>query len=214
MNSMQKGWVLQPASMFAWLCLTGEIPQLKITIRMVTDMKKTMVCIVLVLALLAILAVPSLASGNNSAGFVIGMNQYFVNNQAPGINMDAAAYIDPSSGRTMVPVRYLADALGATTNWYPDTRQVTVSTAAYNISMAIGSPTLTVNGQAQTMDVAPVINNGRTYLPARWVADALGCQVDWNATNKIVTIWPNGMSEPDYSMMVGMMGGKAQQASQ
>jgi hypothetical protein len=168
-------------------------------------MKKTMVCIVLVLALLALLAVPALASGNTSAGFVIGMNQYFVNNQAPGISMDAAAYIDPNSGRTLVPVRYLADALGATTNWYPDTQQVTVSTPVYNISMTIGSTTMTVNSQAQTLDQSPVINNGRTYLPARDVANALGYQVDWNATNKIVTIWPNSTLEPDYSNIIGQV---------
>jgi hypothetical protein len=49
------------------------------------------------------------------------------------------------------------------------------------------------------MDVAPVIKDGRTYLPARWVANALGYQVDWNAANQIVIIWPNGTPEPDYS---------------
>ncbi len=138
----------------------------------------------------------------NSAEFVIGMNQYFVNNQTPGISMDAAAYIDASSGRTLVPVRYLADALGATTNWDADTQEVNVTTAVYNINMIIGSTTLTVNGESQTMDVAPVINNGRTYLPARWVANALGYQVDWNAQYQIVIIWPNGTPEPDYSNVI------------
>jgi hypothetical protein len=138
----------------------------------------------------------------NSAEFVIGMNQYFVNNQTPGISMDAAPYIDPASGRTLVPVRYLADALGATTNWDADTQEVTVATAVYNIAMTIGSTTLAVNGQAQTMDVAPVINNGRTYLPARWVAEALGYQVDWNAQYQIVIIWPNGTPEPDISNVI------------
>jgi hypothetical protein len=49
------------------------------------------------------------------------------------------------------------------------------------------------------MDVAPVIKDGRTYLPARWVANALGYQVDWNAANQIVIIWPNGTPKPDYS---------------
>jgi hypothetical protein len=134
--------------------------------------------------------------------FVIGMNQYFVNGQTPGISMDAAAYIDPNSGRTLVPVRYLDDALGATTNWDADTQEVTVSTAVYNIAMTIGSATLTVNGQAQALDQAPVINNGRTYLPARWVANALGYQVDWNAQYQIVIIWPNGTTEPDYSNVI------------
>ncbi len=141
------------------------------------------------------------ASPIDSAEFVIGMNQYFVNNQAPGISMDAAPYID--SGRTLVPVRYLADALGATTNWDSDTQQVTVSTAAYNISMSIGSTTLTVNGQAQTMDVAPLINDGRTYLPARWVAEALGFSVDWDATNKIAVIYPtSNIGEPAYNFVI------------
>ena len=129
------------------------------------------------------------------------MNQYFVNNQLPGISMDAAPYID--SGRTLVPVRYLADALGATTTWDGNTQEVTVSTTIYNIGMTIGSTTLTVDGQAQTMDVAPVINNGRTYLPARDVANALGFSVDWDAANKIVVIYPmNSIGEPAYNNVI------------
>ncbi len=56
------------------------------------------------------------------------MNQYFVNNHTPGISMDAAPCID--SGRALVEVRYLADALGATTDWDDDTQQVPVSTSA------------------------------------------------------------------------------------
>ena len=160
------------------------------------------VLLVLAVALIAFSfsALPSFAaSAITSAEFVIGMNQYFVNNQVPGVSMDAAAYIDSASGRTLAPVRYLADALGATTNWDANTQTVTVSTSVYNISMTIGSATLTVNGQGQTMDVAPVISNSRTYLPARWVSNALGYQVDWNAANQIVIIWPNGTTEPDYS---------------
>jgi hypothetical protein len=47
------------------------------------------------------------------------------------------------------------------------------------------------------MDVAPMINNGRTYLPARWVAEALGYQVDWNAQYQVVIIWPQGTPEPE-----------------
>jgi hypothetical protein len=137
----------------------------------------------------------------DSAEFVIGMNQYFVNNQTPGINMDAAPYID--SGRTLVPVRYLADALGATTVWDGDTQEVAVSNSVYAITMTIGSTTLTVNGQAQTMDAAPVINDGRTFLPARYVAEALGYDVDWDATNQIVVIYPmSSIGEPPYNFVI------------
>jgi hypothetical protein len=161
--------------------------------------------LVLAVAILTFsLSVPSsfAAGAVTSAEFVIGMNQYFVNGQTPGISMDAAPYLDSASGRSLVPVRYLGDALGATTTWDADNQTVTVTTAVYDISMSIGSATLTVNGQTSQMDVAPVIKSGRTYLPARWVANALGYQVDWNAQYQIVIIWPNGTTEPDISNVI------------
>jgi hypothetical protein len=171
--------------------------------------RKTVSCILFAVMLLAIISYPAFGkigkavadSAGSNAEFVIGMDQYFVNNQLPGISMDAAPYID--NGRTLVPVRYLADALGATTTWDGNTQEVTVSTAVYNIGMTIGSATLTVDGQAQTMDVAPVINNGRTYLPARDVANALGFSVDWDAANKIVVIYPmSSIGEPAYNNVI------------
>lgn len=168
------------------------------------------------LALAAIIAfsfsaLPSFAASTiTSAEFVIGMNQYFVNDQTPGISMDAAPYIDANSGRTLVPVRYLGDALGAQTAWDGNTQTVAVTSGSTNISLVIGNTTMNANGKAQTLDQAPVIKDGRTYLPARWVANALGYSVDWNAANKIVLIWPNGTTEPDYSNVIS----QAQQASQ
>jgi hypothetical protein len=53
------------------------------------------------------------------------------------------------------------------------------------ISMVIGSTTLTVNGQAQTMDIALMIRDGRTYLPARYAAEAFGFSVSWDAAEQI-----------------------------
>jgi len=164
-------------------------------------MKKS-ICLVLALAMLFLFAGPVLAATNN-AEFVIGLNQYFVNNQMPGITMDAAPYIDSSSGRTLVPVRYLGDALGATTNWDEGNQRVSVisGTGTTTLEMEIGNTTLWVNNQGktqdQTLDQAPVIESGRTYLPARWVAGALGYSVDWNAANKIVIIYKG--QEPDVS---------------
>jgi hypothetical protein len=164
--------------------------------------RKTVIIVLFTAMLLAIIAFPALVRSNafaatNSAEFVIGLNKYFINDQLPGVNMDAAPYID--SGRTLVPVRYLADALVSQTAWDGNTQEVTVTSGSTTISMTIGSTTLSVNGQAQTMDVAPVIKDGRTYLPARYVAEALGYSVDWNAQYQVVIIWPQGTPEPDYS---------------
>ena len=113
--------------------------------------------------------------------------------------MDAVPYIDPHSARTLIPVRYLADALGVSTHWDANTQQVALVCSTYNIIMTIGFTDLTVNGQTFQMDVAPVIKDARTYLPARYVANALGYSVDWKAANQIVFIWPSGIPEPDYN---------------
>ena len=64
----------------------------------------------------------------------------------------------------------------------------------------IGSTLLTVNGKTEMMDQTPVIKSGRTYLPARWVANALGYQVDWDAHIQDVLIWPNGTQEPPFGL--------------
>jgi hypothetical protein len=171
--------------------------------------RETVSIVLLIMMLLDIIIVTNLAwvgmaiadpNTVTSAEFVIGLNQYFVNNQVPGIGMDAAPYIDSSSGRTLIPVRYLANAVGAQTAWAGTTQTVTVTGNGMTISMVIGNTALTVNDQAQTLDQAPVINNGRTYLPARWVAQALGYNVDWDATNQIVIIWNrDNIGEPSYN---------------
>jgi hypothetical protein len=174
--------------------------------RSVRNMLRKAMLLVLAVAMMLFFSVPlsfadSITTGSTtstitSAEFVIGMNQYFVNDVTPGISMDAAPYIDANSGRTLVPVRYLGDALGATTGWDGNTQTVTVTGGSTTVSLVIGGTAMMVNSQAQTLDQAPVIKDGRTYLPARWVANALGYQVDWNAANKIVIIWPIGTTEP------------------
>ncbi len=122
-----------------------------------------------------------------SAQFVISSNIYNVN----GVSkvMDAAPYI--KGDRTYVPVRYLAYALGvaeADVVWDEATQKVTLTKGDDVVEMTIGSTTITVNGEAQTMDVAPEISNGRTMLPARYVAEGFGYVVGWDAGTRTVLI--------------------------
>ena len=56
------------------------------------------------------------------------------------------------------------------------------------IVLVINDKTAVVDGKAVTNDVGPIIVNGRTYTPARFVAEALGAKVDWNEAAKTVTI--------------------------
>ncbi|MGI6514554.1 MAG: stalk domain-containing protein [Syntrophomonadales bacterium] len=128
---------------------------------------------------------PAPADQGRNASFYIGSTIMNVNGS--NIIMDAAPYI--KAGRTYVPVRYLGDALGATTAWDADTKTVTVTKGDNTVVLVIGSTVAKVNGADVQMDVAPEITGvGRTMLPARWVAEGLGYQVGWNAVLQQVVI--------------------------
>jgi N-acetylmuramoyl-L-alanine amidase len=116
----------------------------------------------------------------------MGQNSYTTSGQS--FTMDAAPFI--VDGRALVPVRYLATAIGATTAWDNATQTVTVASGSTTISVIIGSAILTVNGQSSQMDVAPVIRGGRPYLPIRYIAEFFDYTVSWNAAAKIVTLAP------------------------
>ena len=102
--------------------------------------------------------------------------------------MDAAPFI--SQGRTLVPVRYLADALGAQTGWDAAAQKVTVTNGSTTAVLSIGSSNLTTDGKVIPMDVAATIVDGRTYLPVRYVAEAFGFNVSWDAAAQAVTVSP------------------------
>jgi hypothetical protein len=133
---------------------------------------------------LAQVVTPAPAEQGRNASFFIGSTVMTVNGS--NIIMDAAPYI--KNGRTYVPVRYLGDALGATTSWDAATQTVTVTKGNKTVVLVIGSKIAKVNGQDVVMDVAPEISNGRTMLPARYVAEGLGYQVGWNPALKQVVI--------------------------
>lgn len=126
-------------------------------------------------------------TGSALGQFKIGSNIYEIN----GVSkvMDAAPYI--KGDRTYVPVRYLGYALGvaeADVVWDEATQKVTLTKGDNVVEMTIGSTTITVNGEANTMDVAPEITNDRTMLPARYVAEGLGYVVGWDPGTQTVLL--------------------------
>jgi hypothetical protein len=118
------------------------------------------------------------------AKFVIGSNIYQIG--AVPYVMDAVPYIKDS--RSYVPMRYLAEMLGAEVTWEQADQTVTMTNGEITVVFTIGSTSYTVNGEALTADVAPEIVNDRAYLPARFVAEAFGAQVGWDAGLQTVLI--------------------------
>jgi hypothetical protein len=114
--------------------------------------------------------------------FVIGQKSYTVDGAV--YNIDTAPFINDS--RTFVPVRYLGNAIGATTNWDSTTKTVTMTMGNTIVTLVIGENSITVNGQAIPLDVAPVIQDGRTCLPVSAVASAFGYTVSWDQATRTV----------------------------
>ena len=90
------------------------------------------------------------------------------------------------AGRVFVPLRGVFERLGATVVY--ENGQINATGNGRNISLHIGSTTATVNGQSQTLDVAPFLIGARTLVPLRFVSQALGANVDYNNSNQVVTV--------------------------
>lgn len=128
--------------------------------------------------------------GKKVISLSLGSKQINVDNQV--LDMDTAPI--SSQGRTMLPIRYVTDALGATLSWDAATQKVTIVKGDKIIELWIGNNTARVNGQERLIDadnpeVRPFIAPpGRTMLPLRFISENLGCEVDWDPVLQMVQI--------------------------
>ncbi len=101
--------------------------------------------------------------------------------------------IIPKWSRTVVPIRAIVEALGGTIEWDGKERKVTINFNGTTIELWIDNPKARVNGKEKWIDeknhdVRPIIINDRTMLPLRFVAENLGCNVDWDPKTRMITI--------------------------
>ncbi|MGE5417802.1 MAG: stalk domain-containing protein [Acidobacteriota bacterium] len=129
-------------------------------------------------------------AGTKVIRFYVGSCEYYVNDVL--YTMDTAPVI--KDGRTLLPIKYVAEQVGATVGWDSGTRRASISTAADVIWMWIGRNTAQVNGVNVPIDpanslVKPItVPPGRTLLPLRFVAEKLNCKLDWNPITKEIKL--------------------------
>ena len=107
-----------------------------------------------------------------------------------------AEEIDPGRGttpiiknsRTILPIRAVVEAIGGEISWEGETKKVTIYVDGTEIEMWIDKYFMYVNKLEKHNDVAPQIINARTYVPLRFVAENVGCTVDWDGKLKVVHI--------------------------
>jgi len=100
--------------------------------------------------------------------------------------IDAKPYI--SNGHTFVPLRIIAEGFGAEVVWVPETKGINITLGDKVISMQVGSNKAIINNKVVNLDAPPEIRQGRTFVPVRFVSEALGAEVNWNEKTRTVTI--------------------------
>lgn len=100
---------------------------------------------------------------------------------------DAQPFVDVRD-RTLVPIRFVSEAMGAKVDWENDTRTVVIQKDEDNIRYTIGQPIAYLNGEMLTFDSYGILKESRTFVPLRFIAEMLSCDVDWKDDTKTVVI--------------------------
>ena len=107
--------------------------------------------------------------------------------------MDTKPYI--KGGRTMLPLRYVAEALGYKVAWLSETRMAVIMDIGLRVEIPVDSNFIIVNGVKYTSDVKPDMRNNRIMLPIANIARALGLKdgkdILWDDVNRQVTLIRN-----------------------
>ena len=90
--------------------------------------------------------------------------------------------------RVMVPMRGIFESLGYSVNWNEENQSVVANKDNITINLRVGSAIANVNGEKYTLDSPPVIVNGNTMVPVRFISDQSGATVEWNDSTKTVYI--------------------------
>lgn len=98
------------------------------------------------------------------------------------------------NGRTLVPLRSIFEALGASVVWHQPTQSIAASRGTTDIGMRIGNRNAQVDGRQVWLDEPASIYRGSTMVPLRFVAESLGARVEWNNATEVASIVSGGQA--------------------
>jgi len=135
---------------------------------------------VAVVLVIAITIAPTVVSANQGISVVIDKTRAVnFEGQPPTI----------VSGRTLVPVRGVFEALGFLVTWDPDNNQALLTRHDFNVAITINSSTFTTNGATHTLDVSAQIIEGRTLVPLRAILESIGYELGWDGASQTVSVY-------------------------
>ena len=149
-------------------------------------MRKAVVMLLVVGLLAGILGfTPVRAAESVVVSITIGSTKAYINSKQ--VVLDQPPLIE--NGTTLVPFRFIGEALGAQIGWDPVKKTVSYVLGDKNIVLTIGSLSAIVNGVKNILDVAPkILPSGRTVVPVRFISETIGAKVNWNSSTRMVTV--------------------------
>ena len=131
--------------------------------------------------------IPSGCSAQNSGNTaILQVGSTIISINGTESELDTAPIIQ--NDRTLLPLRAVVEGLGGSVTWEEETQTAIFAKGEKVIFMTIGSKTAFVNTTEYTLDTEPVIIDGRTMLPIRFVAENLGFQVEWDENTRTITV--------------------------
>ena len=161
----------------------------------------TVFCIALVLVILELAAGTSGTA--NAATDIVGI---CVDGKMV-VFADQKPIVDDNN-RTLVPIRFPAEELGATVDWLNASRQAKVKNKNHatlpdsDILLTIGKKEVMVNGMTRVMDTTAVIMGKRTMVPLRFISEYMGASVKWDASTRIAFVFTRGQTEEEMNLIM------------
>lgn len=91
-------------------------------------------------------------------------------------------------GTTLVGLREIFEILGVTVNWDDTTGAIKAKTTDMELTLIPGTKTAKINGTPVELSTAPKQVGGNIMIPLRFVSEAFGAEVKWDAANNIISI--------------------------
>lgn len=130
--------------------------------------------------------IPTCAEAKKNRVLVLVNGKYLQTIEGSG----AEPFIE--NGRTMIPLKALADGFGFEVTWKPSEQKIVLEKGSQTIILFIGQSEMQVDGKKVTLENAvPMIKNGVTFLPVRQLAEVLGVKVNWDNNTRIAKFSDN-----------------------
>lgn len=172
-------------------------------------MKKTKISAVVIGMICTLLICSSVAFADAPADVIVNLQ---INDPMMEVNgveteIDAGRGTKPivTNGRTLVPIRAIIEAFGGVVDWEESTKSVLLTMDDDTIKLVINSNVAYLNNNAETLDVAPAVINGRTMLPIRFVAEGFNLGVAWDSSTQTVSLIRNSFDENEYNYLMSIL---------